>query len=359
MIKNKNIVLGIIGCGTIGKFHVRNIIQNFRSVRIKSICDTDIENVKNWAVKEGFSDGITFTSDYKDILSDDQINAVVIATQITQHTDILISTANAGKNIFCEKQIGVHPEKVRTAIDVAKKQNLKLQVGFHRRFDINYIKAREMILNNAVGDIHVVKAVSRLPEVLAARYLQKGLFAGHFNEVTSHDFDILRFLTGSEVVELFAIGKVLIEQKFAEIEDYDTILVSLKFGNDSVGAVDGSMQASYGFDQRVEIFGSKGCIFIDNMVPTQILFYSNNGGRIDKLTDAAWSSKNKSYSLFYMDRYHDAFVKEFEEFFKAIVEDKEPVCSGIDGLKNILICNAAKKSADLNKPVKIDYSICS
>ena len=119
MIKNKNIVLGIIGCGTIGKFHVRNIIQNFRSVRIKSICDTDIENVKNWAVKEGFSDGITFTSDYKDILSDDQINAVVIATQITQHTDILISAANAGKNIFCEKQIGVHPEKVRTAIDLS------------------------------------------------------------------------------------------------------------------------------------------------------------------------------------------------------------------------------------------------
>jgi len=357
MNKNKRIILGVIGCGTIGKFHVKNIIQNFKNVQIKFICDTDIENVKNWAFKEGFSDNILFTSNYEDILNDNQVNAVIIATQITQHTDILIKAAYAGKNIFCEKQIGVDPKKVKTAIDIAEKLNIKLQVGFHRRFDNSYIKAREMILKGTVGDLHIVKAVTRIPKVLPARYLQKNLFAGHFNEVTSHDFDILRYLTNSEVVELFSIGKVLIEPKFAEIDDYDTILVSMKFDNNSVGTIDGSMQTTYGFDQRVEIFGSKGCIFINNMTDTQIFLYDKAGGRIDKLTSEAWSKK-QSYSLFYMERYHHAFIREFEQFFKTIIEDKEPICKGIDGLKNILICIAAKKSADSNIPVKIDYSLC-
>ena len=357
MIRNKDIILGVIGCGTIGKFHVKNIIQNFRTVLIKSICDIDINNVKTWAAKEGLSDDIFFTSDYHDVLDDREINAVLIATQITQHTDILIQSADAGKNIFCEKQIGVDPEKVKIAIDKARNLNLKLQVGFHRRFDRNYIDARNMVLKGSVGDIHIVKAVTRIPRVLPARYLQKDLFAGHFNEITSHDFDILRYLTDSEVIEVFATGKVLIEPKFAEINDYDTVLISLKFDDDSIGSVDGSMQAAYGFDQRVEIFGSKGCIFIDNMVPTQILLYDNSGGRIDKLADEAWSKK-QSYSLFYMERYKDAFIRELGGFFKAILGDREPVCTGIDGLKNILICDAAKKSAVTNMPIKIDYSIC-
>lgn len=357
MAKNKKITLGIIGCGTIGKFHVRNIIRNFRQVRIKYICDTDIINVRNWAIKERFEGGIAFITDYADILNDGEVNAVIISTQITQHTDILIKAAGALKNIFCEKQIGTDPKQIKTAIDLVERNGLKLQVGFHRRFDVNYIKAKEMISKGAVGKIHIVKAVTRIPQVLPARYLVKGLFAGHLNEVTSHDFDVIRYITGAEAEEVFAFGKVLIEPKFAEIGDYDTIVTSMKFDNDSIGTVDSSMQAKYGFDQRVEVFGSDGCIFVNNMIPTQIFYYSSAGGRVDKLTSEAWSKK-QSYSLFYMDRYHDAFVNEFDQFFKAIIEDKEPICRGIDGLKNILICDAAKKSADTNKPVKIDYSIC-
>ena len=357
MDKNTKIILGIIGCGTIGKFHVRNIFHNFFEVRIKYICDIDIENIKIWASEEKFDENIIFTRNYEDILSDGEVNAVIISTQITQHTDILIKAAQAGKNIFCEKQIGIGPAKIKEAISLAEKNRIKLQVGFHRRFDINYIKAREMLLNDAIGDIHIVRATTRNPEVLPARYLQKNLFAGHFNEVTSHDFDILRYLTGAEVEELFAIGKILIEPKFAEVNDYDTIMVNLKFNNNSIGTVDGSMQSTYGFDQRVEIFGSKGCIFINNKVPTQILKYDSHGGSIDKLANEAWSNKKSNYSLFYMERYHDAFIREFEEFFKSIKNDTTPICTGMDGLKNILICSAAKKSADSNLPIKIDYSI--
>lgn len=358
MNKKNKIILGFIGCGTIGKFHVKNIIQNFLGVQIKYICDIDIDKVKNWALKEGFFNNIIFTSNYEDVLNDKEVNTVIVATQITQHTDILIQAANAGKNIFCEKQIGVDPKKVKIAIDIAEKLNLKLQVGFHRRFDISHIKTRDMILKGAVGDIHIVRATTRIPKVLPARYLQKGLFAGHFNEVTSHDFDILRYLTGAEIVELFAIGKILIEPKFAEVNDYDTIMVSLKFDNNSIGSIDGSMQALYGCDERVEIFGSKGCILINNVTATQVFLYDSNGGKTDKLANEAWSNK-QSYSLFYMERFHDAFIKEFEEFFKAILNDTKPICTGIDGLKNILICTAAKKSADSNIPVKIDYGICN
>lgn len=356
-MENK-IVLGVIGCGTIGKFHVKNIKQNFFDVKIKYICDADIEKVKSWAVSESLSGDVVFTQDYEDVLQDDEVNAVAIATQITQHSTILIKSIEACKNVFCEKQIGVDPQMVKKAIDLSERNNIKLQIGFHRRFDINYIKARKMLSRGAVGDIQIVRATTRIPSVLPSRYLKKGLFAGHFNEVTSHDFDILRYLTGSEVSELFSIGKVLIEPKFDEIDDYDTIMVSLKFTDDSVGSVDGSMQASYGFDQRVEIFGSEGCIFVDNKIPTQIFFYNNDGGKIDKLVDEAWSDK-QSYSLFYMERYRDAFIKEFEEFFKTIKEDTRPMCTGMDGLKNILICDAAKESADRNKPVKIDYRICT
>jgi len=355
---DNGIVLAMIGCGTIGKFHVKNIRQNFFNVKIKYICDVDIENVKKWAIAENFAGDTIFTPNYEEILKDKEVNAVAVATQITQHAEVLLKAVEAGKNVFCEKQIGVDPVQIKKAIDVAGKNKIKLQVGFHRRFDLNYIKAREMIARGDIGDIHMARATTRLPEVLPARYLKKGLFAGHFNEVTSHDFDILRYITQLEVNELYAAGTVLIEPKFAEIGDYDTIMVTLQFDNGSIGSVDGSMQATYGFDQRVEVFGSKGCIFVNNKIPTQLLLYNDNGGTVDKLVDKAWSSQ-ESYGLFYMDRYHKAFIKEFEEFFKAIIYDTEPICTGMDGLKNILICNAAKESADKNIPIKIDYGICN
>jgi len=357
MKKDNRLTLGIIGCGTIGRLHVRNILQNFFDVEIRCICDIDIEKVRTWAKKESLPDQIRFTTDLEDVMEDEKIDAVVIATQITQHTDILIRSIEAGKDIFCEKQIGVDPVKIKKVIDLAEKNGVKLQVGFHRRFDTNYIKARDMIKKGSVGEIQIVRAITRLPESLPARYLKKGLFAGHFNEVTSHDFDILRYITDSEIEELFSIGKVLIEPRFADIDDYDTIMVSLRFDNGSIGNVDGSMQATYGFDQRVEVFGSKGCIFINNQRPNQMFLYDGTAGKIDRLLHEGWSSK-QAHELFYMTRYKDAFIMEFREFFRSIIDNTEPICTGLDGLKNILVCDAAKKSADTNKPVKIDYSIC-
>jgi myo-inositol 2-dehydrogenase / D-chiro-inositol 1-dehydrogenase len=274
MRKKETIVLGIIGCGTIGKFHLKNIMHNFLDVKIKFICDIDIGNVKSWAEKEGFDQGVKFTADYKDVLSDSDVNAVVISTQITQHTDILIDSARAGKHIFCEKQIGVNTKKIKKALDIVEKQNIKLQVGFHRRFDKSYIKAKKMIDNGEVGDIHIVRAITRLPRSLPPRYLKKGLFAGHFNELTSHDFDILRYLTGGEVSEIYAIGRTFIEPLYAEIGDYDTVMVSMVFDKGFLGNIDGSMQTTYGFDQRVEVFGTKASILVTNQTPTQIFLYN-------------------------------------------------------------------------------------
>lgn len=341
----KNITIGVIGCGLIGQFHIENILSNFKEVKIRSVSDINTGMIK--ASRYGIEPK-NVCSDYRDIISDSKINTVLICTPVNIHAKLILEAAVAGKDIFCEKQIGDNPVELKEALNAVKKAGVKLQVGFMRRFDKNFQKVKKMIEKGGIGSIHIVRVTSRDVGVPPMEYLKTA--PGIFQDMTCHDFDILRYLTNSEIEEVYTAAKVLIEPYITQFNDYDTVIVTLKFKNGAIGTIDNSLRTTYGYDQRVEVFGSKGCLMVENVIPSQTLLLNEKGTMKDKL----FSDKEK----FFVERYFDAYVEQFKSFFCAIQSNKEVEVDGIDGLRNVLVAVAAKESAEKNIPIKVDYSIC-
>lgn len=345
MGKNKKITVGVIGYGGIGKSHTSIITDRLPEAEVKIICDIRFDNVNSIKLNNR---SISVTRDHKDILNDPEINTVLICTPINSHTDLIIDCANAGKNIFCEKQIGIDPVKVKKSLEIVKKNKVKLQVGYMRRFDKNYMKLKERIDNGELGKQYITRITSRDVDLPPIDYLKDS--PGIFHDMTSHDFDIVRYLTGSEIEEVYVSGGVLIEEFLLEVNDYDTVLVVFKLSNGSVGTIENCMKTAYGYDQRVELFGSKSCLLVDNMMQTQIRSYNKHGIARDRL----YSSKTE----FFIERYHDAYIEQFRHMFDSIINDEDIAVDGMDGLKNVLVAEAARESAINNVPVRIDYGIC-
>lgn len=334
---DKKIVLGIIGAGRIGKLHAENVINNFVDVKVKAIADVYVDNIKDWAASIGIEN---VYADYHEILNDPEINTVLICSSTNTHSAISIEAANAGKNIFCEKPIDYDLDRIAAALDAVKKSGVKYQVGFNRRFDHNFSKVCEYVKEGKIGDPHIIKVTSRDPEPPSAEYAR--VSGGMFLDMTIHDFDMVRYLSGSEVTEVYANAAVLVDPAIGEAGDVDTALITLKFKNGAIGIIDNSRRAAYGYDQRVEVFGSKGGVTVSNDAPTSAVLST---------ADGVFSDKPK---YFFLERYKDSFVEELKQFFDAIKNDKPTPVQGIDGLKPVIIAIAAKKSYEEGRPVKIE-----
>jgi myo-inositol 2-dehydrogenase/D-chiro-inositol 1-dehydrogenase len=334
---DKKIVLGIIGAGRIGKLHAENVINNFVDVNVKAIADVYADNIKDWAVNLGIEN---VYADYHDILNDSEINTVLICSSTNTHSPISIEAANAGKHIFCEKPIDYDLDRIATALDAVKKAGVRYQVGFNRRFDHNFSKVREYVKEGKIGDPHIIKVTSRDPEPPSAEYAR--VSGGMFLDMTIHDFDMVRYLSGSEVTEVYTNAAVLVDPAIGEAGDVDTALITLKFKNGAIGIIDNSRRAAYGYDQRVEVFGSKGGVTVSNDAPTSAVLSTAEG---------VFSDKPK---YFFLERYKDSFVEELKQFFDAIKNDTPTPVEGIDGLKPVIIAIAAKKSYEEGRPVKIE-----
>ncbi|MBI6873786.1 inositol 2-dehydrogenase [Clostridium aciditolerans] len=334
---DKKIVLGIIGAGRIGKLHAENVINNFVDVKVKAIADVYADNIKDWAANLGIEN---VYSDYHDILNDSEINTVLICSSTNTHSPISIEAANAGKHIFCEKPIDYDLDRIAAALDAVKKAGVKYQVGFNRRFDHNFSKVREYVKEGKIGDPHIIKVTSRDPEPPSAEYAR--VSGGMFLDMTIHDFDMVRYLSGSEVTEVYTNAAVLVDPAIGEAGDVDTALITLKFKNGAIGIIDNSRRAAYGYDQRVEVFGSKGGVTVSNDAPTSAVLSTAEG---------VFSDKPK---YFFLERYKDSFVEELKQFFDAIKNDTPTPVEGIDGLKPVIIAIAAKKSYEEGRPVRIE-----
>lgn len=334
---DKKIVLGIIGAGRIGKLHAENVINNFVDVKVKAIADVYADNIKDWAANLGIEN---VYSDYHDILNDSEINTVLICSSTNTHSLISIEAANAGKHIFCEKPIDYDLDRIAAALDAVKKAGVKYQVGFNRRFDHNFSKVREYVKEGKIGDPHIIKVTSRDPEPPSAEYAR--VSGGMFLDMTIHDFDMVRYLSGSEVTEVYTNAAVLVDPAIGEAGDVDTALITLKFKNGAIGIIDNSRRAAYGYDQRVEVFGSKGGVTVSNDAPTSAVLSTAEG---------VFSDKPK---YFFLERYKDSFVEELKQFFDAIKNDTPTPVEGIDGLKPVIIAIAAKKSYEEGRPVRIE-----
>ncbi|MDO6355665.1 inositol 2-dehydrogenase [Caloramator sp. CAR-1] len=332
----KKIKIGIIGAGRIGKLHAENIVNNFKNVEIKAIADVYADKIMDWARSIGI---VNVYSDHRDIINDPEIDAVLICSSTNTHAQFTIEAAKAGKHIFCEKPIDFDVNRIKEALEAVEKAGVKFQVGFNRRFDHNFRKVYEMVRRGKIGLPHIIKVTSRDPQAPPIDYVK--VSGGMFLDMTIHDFDMVRYLSGSEVEEVFVYAGVLVDPAIGEAGDVDTAVISLKLKNGAFAVIDNSRKAVYGYDQRVEVFGSKGSITVSNDTDSSAVLSCEEG---------VISEKPK---YFFLERYKDSFVEELKDFFEAIEKDIEPPVTGIDGLKPVLIGLAAKKSLEEKRPVKI------
>lgn len=329
--------VGVIGAGRIGKIHISNIVYYMPEARVKTVADANLTpEIEGWAKALGIQN---VSKNAEDILRDPEISVVLICSSTDTHADYIIKAAQAGKHIFCEKPVDLTIEKVKAALAAVKKAGVRLQIGFNRRFDHNFAHVRELAKSGAVGQIHLVKITSRDPAPPPPAYVK--VSGGIFLDMTIHDFDMARFQAGSEVEEVYAAGAVLVDPEIGAAGDVDTAIMTLKFANGALGVIDNSRKAVYGYDQRVEVFGSGGALAAENDAPSQV-----------RLSDAQGVHADKPL-YFFLERYKDAFVTEMKAFFKAIAEGTETPVTGNDGLMDLAIGLAAKKSLAEHRPVKV------
>jgi myo-inositol 2-dehydrogenase / D-chiro-inositol 1-dehydrogenase len=336
----KKLKLGVIGTGRIGKVHIATLVQNVPQAEVVAIADVNLTSANEVAKAFGIT---TVFSNYMDVINHPEVEAVVLCSPTDTHARYIVDAAKAGKHIFCEKPVDLSLEIIKGALDAVSKAGVKLMVGFNRRFDPNFSKIKQMVSDGKIGDPHILKITSRDPAPPPAEY--SAVSGGMFMDMTIHDFDMARYIAGSEVTEVYTNATVLVDPAIGKAGDVDTAIITLTFANGAIGVIDNSRKAVYGYDQRVEIFGSKGMACADNNYPENHRYFAGDG-------------VHSSLPLnFFMDRYLEAYANEMKIFCNAVVNNLQLPVSGKDGLMSVAIALAAKKSYLEHRPVKLDEII--
>ncbi|TYB29856.1 inositol 2-dehydrogenase [Aggregatibacter actinomycetemcomitans] len=331
------IKVGIIGAGRIGRVHSESITKYVKGAEIKAISDVRVtDELTQWAKGMGIPH---VYEDYKHILQDPEIDAVLVCSSTNTHAPISIEAARAGKHIFCEKPVDADVNRIKEVLAEVEKAGVKFQVGFNRRFDHNFKAIKTRVENGDIGEPHLIRVTSRDPDAPPIEYVK--VSGGMFFDMTIHDFDMIRYLSGSEVVEVYAAGGVLVNPEIGKAGDIDTAVITLKLANGAIGVIDNSRKAVYGYDQRAEVFGSKGAVQTSNDKDSTAV-YSCEAGAI--------AEKPK---YFFLERYMQSFADEMACFVDSVVNDKPTLVNGNDGLQPVLIGLAAKRSLDEGRPVKL------
>lgn len=329
--------VGIIGAGRIGKVHTESITKYVPNAEVKAIADPFMNDAtEEWAKSMGVKE---IYKDYKEILKDKEIEAVLVCSSTDTHSQISIEALQAGKHVFCEKPVDHNLERIKNVLDEVKESGKKFQVGFNRRFDHNFRAIKEAVKAGKIGEPHIIRVTSRDPEAPPAEYVK--VSGGIFLDMTIHDFDMVRYLSGSEVEEVYAAGTVLVDPAIGEAGDIDTAIITLKFANGALGVIDNSRRAAYGYDQRAEVFGSKGSVATANDAASTAVLSTEEGIVSEKPL------------YFFLERYMQSFAEEIRQFVDAIVNDTEVPVNANDGLQPVLIGLAAKKSLEEGRTVKL------
>jgi myo-inositol 2-dehydrogenase/D-chiro-inositol 1-dehydrogenase len=328
--------IGIIGAGRIGRVHAENLMYRIPEADLIAISDLYVDAAEKAASELGIPAAY---QDHRRILDDERVDAVLVCSSTDTHARFIEEAAEAGKQIFCEKPIALDLGEIDRALAAVEQAGVKLQIGFNRRFDPNFRRVQEAVAAGEIGSPQILRITSRDPAPPPIDYVR--VSGGMFLDMTIHDFDMARYLIGSEVERVYTAAGVLVDPAIGQAGDVDTALVTLHFANGVLGVIDNSRQAVYGYDQRVEVLGSAGCVTADNNYP-----------------NTAWVSDARSVRRdlplnFFMERYTESYVAEIGAFVSCIVDDSPPPVSGYDGRAPVVMGYAAGKSLAEGRPVSL------
>lgn len=331
------IKIGIIGAGRIGKVHCESIMCYVKGATVKSVADPFMnEDTEKWLKDMGVE---YICKDYHEILNDKEIDAVLICSSTDTHAPISIEAIKAGKHVFCEKPVDHDIDKIMQVKKALENSNVKYQVGFNRRFDHNFKAVKEAVASGKIGALNVLKICSRDPGAPPVSYIK--VSGGIFLDMTIHDFDMVRYLSGDEVESIYAMGGVMVDKAIGEAGDIDTAVITMRLKSGALAVIDNCRRATYGYDQRAEAFGELGQVAIGNDSESTAVLSNANGVTAEKPL------------LFFLERYMQAYVSEISQFVDCIVKDKPVPVSIEDGLQSVVIGLAAKKSLQEGRPVSL------
>lgn len=324
---------GLLGAGRIGKVHAKAVSANGDA---KLVAVADAFPAAADAIASAYGCDVR-TIEAIEAAKD--IDAVVICTPTDTHADLIERFARAGKAIFCEKPIDLDVARVEACIQVVAATKATLMVGFNRRFDPHFMAVRKVIDDGKIGDVEMVTITSRDPGAPPVDYIKRS--GGIFRDMTIHDFDMARFLLGEEPVTVSATAAVLVDKAIGEAGDYDSVSVLLQTASGKQAMISNSRRATYGYDQRIEIHGSKGMVAAENQRPFSIELANGDGYTRPPLHD------------FFMTRYTEAYANEIAAFITAIEEGTKISPSGADGLAALKLADAAVRSVTEGKLIKV------
>ena len=336
MSKANNLRFGVIGGGRIGNIHAENLATRIPGVEVAAIADVNLEAARALAARLHVPAAM---DDYHAILADPSVDAVAICSSTDTHARIVVEAAQAGKHVFCEKPIDFDLGKIDGALAAVEKAGVKFQIGFNRRFDPNFRKVRTMITEGKIGTPQIIRITSRDPAPPPLSYIKTS--GGLFLDMTIHDFDMARYLSGSEVQEIYAAAGVMVDPVIGQAGDVDTAMILLRFANGAIGTIDNSRKAVYGYDQRVEVFGPEGMLQAQNNTPDNDVYSNAEGVQTAKPL------------YFFLERFVESFIAEQKGFVQSIREDTATPVGGLDGRIAVVMGMAAQKSYLENRPVKL------
>jgi myo-inositol 2-dehydrogenase/D-chiro-inositol 1-dehydrogenase len=328
--------VGVLGTGRIGSMHAGLLAHDVPGAALAAVYDVDAAA----AGAVGARLGAEVAADAAELVGSPEVDAVAICSSTDTHVELIEAAAAAGKPIFCEKPLAHDLALVDRALAAVERAGVPFMLGFNRRFDPAHRSVRDAVASGAVGEVHVVRITSRDPEPPPLSYVR--VSGGIFLDMTIHDFDMARYVTGSEVVDVVAHGAVRIDPSFADAGDVDTAVVTLVHEDGTLTVIDNSRRSVYGYDQRVEAFGSGGVAASDNPLAHSGVVRSAEGTRRPLLP------------YFFLERYGRSYLDEWDAFVSAVREEAPSPVPGADGRAALVTALAAGRSLHERRVVRVD-----
>jgi myo-inositol 2-dehydrogenase / D-chiro-inositol 1-dehydrogenase len=324
---------GVLGAGRIGKVHARTIAASARA-EVAYLADQMPKAAADLAAEVGAQ-----VSSVEVIIKAKDVDAVLIATPTGTHADLIEAASNAGKAILCEKPVSLSVDRIVSCLKIIEKNKSNLMIGFNRRFDPNFAALEQRIRKGDVGEVELVTVISRDPSPPPAEYVKGS--GGLFRDMMIHDFDMARFLVGEEFVTVNALGSALVDKAIGEAGDVDTAAVQMQTASGKIAVITNSRRATYGYDQRMEVHGSKGMLRAGNVHNTTVELANADGFKGDPVLN------------FFTERYGQAYANEVNSFIDGMAKGVSAKPNGYDGLQAQKLADAATESWKTGKPVKV------